>query len=184
MNRLKEKYEKEIVPALQKEFEYKNKLAVPRLTKITVNIGLGRSLSDSKFTDVAVDTLTRITGQKPVLTRARKSISNFKIREGMAVGAKVTLREDRMYDFLDKLMNIALPRVRDFRGVGMKTVDSHGNLNLGFPEHIVFPEIKSDEVESLHGLEVSVSTTAKTREEGVALFTMLGMPFKQPNKKK
>ena len=183
MNRLKEKYNKEILPALQEKFEYKNKLAVPKLSKITINIGLGKSLQDSTFTDTAVNTLTRISGQKPVLTKAKKSISNFKIREGMNVGAKVTLREARMYDFLDKLMNIALPRVRDFRGISPKAVDGQGNLNIGFKEHIVFPEIKSDEVEKLHGLEVSISTTAKNREEGLVLFEALGMPFKKSIKK-
>lgn len=183
MNRLREKYNKEIKPALKEKFGYKNDLAVPKLEKITINIGLGKSLEDAKFTDAAVDTLTRITGQKPVLTKARKSISNFKIREGMVIGAKVTLRQDRMYDFLDKLMNVALPRVRDFRGISRKKVDQQGNLNIGFNEHIVFPEIQSDEVEMIHGLEVAMTTTARNREEGLAFFEGLGMPFKQDNKK-
>ncbi|MBU0732383.1 50S ribosomal protein L5 [Patescibacteria group bacterium] len=182
MNRLREKYNKEIKPALKEKFGYKNDLAVPRLEKVTVNIGLGKSLEDANFTETAVNTLTRITGQKPVLTRARKSISNFKIREGMAVGAKVTLRNDRMYEFLDKLMNVALPRVRDFRGISKKTVDQQGNMNIGFTEHIVFPEIQSDEVEKIHGLEVAMTTSAHNKEEGLALFEAMGMPFKQDNK--
>lgn len=182
MNRLRKKYIEEIRPALKEEFGLKNDLAVPRLEKITVNVGLGKSLEDPKFTETAVDTLVRITGQKPVMTRAKKSISNFKIRQGMAVGAKTTLRNDRMYDFLDKLLNIALPRVRDFRGISKKTVDGQGNMNIGFSEHIVFPEIKSDEVERLHGLEVAMTTTAKDREQGLALFSALGMPFKNSKK--
>ena len=183
MNRLKAKYEKEVMPKLLEQFGYKNKMAVPKLEKITINIGLGKSLQDAKFIDTAVDTLSRISGQKPVLTKAKKSISNFKIRQGMTVGAKVTLRNERMYDFLDRLINIALPRVRDFRGINRKTVDQQGNLNIGFTEHIVFPEIKSDEVEKIHGLEVSATTTAKNYEEGITLLEGLGIPFKKDNKK-
>ena len=183
MNRLKEKYDKEIIPKLMEQFGYKNKMAVPKLEKITINVGLGKSLQDAKFTDVAVNTLTRITGQKPVLTKAKKSISNFKIRQGMTLGAKVTLRGDRMYDFLDRLINIAMPRVRDFRGIKRKAVDQQGNLNIGFIEHIVFPEIKSDDVEKLHGLEVSATTSTKNYEEGIALLEELGIPFKKDNKK-
>ncbi|MFA6553218.1 MAG: 50S ribosomal protein L5 [Patescibacteria group bacterium] len=177
--RLKAKYFKLVVPAMEKRFGYKNVMAVPRLTKVVLNSGVGKSLKDDKFIDAVVNTLTRISGQKPMLARAKKSISAFKIRQGMTVGVMVTLRGNRMYDFVDKLMNVALARVRDFQGVNPKGVDEHGNLTIGFKEHIVFPEIRSDEVERIHGLEVCLTTNAKSKEEGLELFTLLGFPFKK-----
>ncbi|MFA5021631.1 MAG: 50S ribosomal protein L5 [Patescibacteria group bacterium] len=177
MSRLQEQYQKKIIPALKEKFSYKNNLAVPRVEKVVINIGTGQGLRDAKFNEVAENTLLRITGQRPVKTAAKKSISNFKIREGLIVGMMVTLRGKRMYDFLDKLVNVTLPRVRDFRGLDAKNVDQKGNLNLGFREHISFPEIKSDEIEKVHGLQISVVTTAKTREEGLELLKYLGFPF-------
>ncbi len=183
MNRLKEKYLKEIRAQLKKDLALGNDLAVPRLEKIVLNVGLGKGLTDAKFKETVLNTLVRITGQKPVTTLAKKAISNFKIKQGMVVGAKVTLRGERMYDFLDKMINIALPRVRDFRGISPRSVDQKGNLNIGFKENIVFPEIKSDEVEHLHGLEVAVITTAGNKENGRKLFNLLGLPFfKEDNK--
>ncbi len=175
--RLKQKYHKEIVPTLIKEFGYQNILAVPKLVKTTINVGLGKSLTDPKLVEVATSTLTRITGQKPILRHAKKSISNFKIRQGMTIGLQVTLRGVRMYEFLDKLFNVSLPRVRDFRGVKLTALDQQGNLTVGFKEHIVFPEIKSDEVESIHGLEISITTTAKDNQKGRRLFELLGVTF-------
>ncbi len=177
--RLKELYKKEIVPAMQKKFGYKNKMAVPKISKVVLNVGLGRGLKDKKYEELVENTLVRITGQKPVKTKAKKSISNFKIREGMVVGMKVTLRGNRMYDFMDKLVNITFPRVRDFRGISPKAVDKMGNLSLGFKENIAFPEIQSDEVDTLHPLEVVITTTSKSREEGLELLTLIGLPFKQ-----
>lgn len=162
---------------MEAKFGYKNNMAVPKITKVVINVGTGHGLKDAKFNEAVENTLIRITGQQPVKTAAKKSISNFKIREGLIVGMMVTLRGKRMYDFLDKLINIALPRVRDFRGLNPKSVDPKGNLNIGFREHISFPEIKSDEIEKIHGLQVSVVTTAKTRDEGVELLTLLGFPF-------
>lgn len=176
---LKEKYIKEAIPSMKKEFGYKNILAIPKIEKVTLNIGLGRSLNNKEFTNIAERTLIRITGQKPVLTKAKKSISAFKIREGMVVGAKVTLRGKRMYDFLDKLINITFPRVRDFRGIDVtnKYIDKAGTFSYGFKEHIVFPEIKADEVEHIHGLELAISTTAKSKAECYFLLKYLGFPF-------
>lgn len=179
MNRLKEKYLKEIVPVLQKELGLKTIAAVPKLDKIVLNVGLGKSIADPKFKDVVLNTLQQISGQKPVTTTAKKAISNFKIKKGLIVGAKVTLRGERMYDFLDKLVNITLPRLRDFRGIKNEAVDEKGNLNIGFSEHNVFPEMKVDEVEALHGLEVALVTTAGKRESGKRLLTLLGIPFKK-----
>ena len=179
MHRLLEKYKKEIVPALMKEVGYKNNLAVPKLEKVIINVGTGKGLTDSKFNDVVENTLERITGQKPVKVGAKKSISNFKIRQGALVGMIVTLRGRRMYDFVDKLINVTFPRVRDFRGISEKSVDPHGNLNVGFREHVAFPEIKSDEVEQIHGLQVSVVTTARTKDEGLKLLKYLGFPFQK-----
>jgi large subunit ribosomal protein L5 len=179
MTRLAEKYKKEIVPALKKEFGYTNDFEVPKMLKATINSGIGHALKDEKFLDTVVSTLTRISGQKPVLRKAKKSISAFKIRAGMVVGVSVTLRGRRMYDFVDKLINVALARVRDFQGLEPKNVDQNGNLTVGFKEHIVFPEIHSDEVEKIHGLEISISTTASSRAAGLALFTYLGFPFKK-----
>ena len=179
MNRLQEKYKKEILPALKEKLGYKNVLAVPRIEKVVINVGTSKGLTDSKFNEVVENTLQRITGQKPVKAAAKKSISNFKIREGMVVGMVVTLRGTRMYDFIDKLINITFPRVRDFRGIETTTIDPKGNLNVGFKEHIAFPEISSDEVEKIHGLQISVVTTAKTKEEGLELLKFLGFPFKK-----
>jgi len=179
MNALKEKYKKEIIPALKEAFGYRNDLAVPHIEKVCLNVGMGQGLKDKDFKEVVQQTLLRITGQKPVLTKARKSISNFKIREGMVVGAKVTLRKDRMWGFLDKLVNVTFPRVRDFRGISPKIVDRSGNLSIGFKEYLAFPEIKPDEVEKLHGLQITIQTTAKNKEEGMKLFELLGFPFKK-----
>lgn len=176
-NNLLEHYRKQAIPAMQAEFKLKNTLAVPRLLKVVINIGLSQSNKDSKMADVAVKTLNRITGQKPVLTKAKKSISNFKIRQGMVVGAMVTLRGQRMYDFVEKFTRVALPRVRDFRGLSPKSIDAQGNLSVGFKEHLIFPEIRSDEVEAIHGLEVSIATSAKNREQGKKLFELMGFPF-------
>lgn len=175
---LREKYQKEVAEKLKKEYGYANDLAIPRLLKVSLNIGIGKSKDDPKVAETAENTLKRITGQKPVYTLAKKSISAFKIREKMKVGLKVTLRGKRMWDFLEKLINITLPRVRDFRGLEPKAIDRTGNLTIGFKEHLVFPEINSDEVEKLHGLEVSVATTAKNQKEALSLFKHLGFPFK------
>jgi len=162
---------------MQERFKYTNALAVPRMTKVTINVGTGKALQDEKLLDTIVDNITRISGQKTVFTKARKSIAAFKIRSGMTVGVQATLRGNRMYDFIEKLINITLPRVRDFQGINKKSVDANGNLSIGFKEHIAFPEIRSDEVEQIHGLEITITTTAKTHEEGVELFTMFGIPF-------
>lgn len=178
MNRLKEKYKKEVIPAMRKKLGYKNDLAVPKLIKVTINSGTGQALKDDKLLDVVVNTLTRISGQKPVLTKAKKSISTFKIREGDTVGIKVTLRGQRMYDFVDKLINVSLARVRDFQGLERKSIDQSGNLTVGFKEHVAFPEIGSDEVERIHGLEVVITTDARSQEEGLELLLFLGFPFK------
>lgn len=177
MPRLKEHYRTTVAPALASELHLANPLAVPRLIKAVVNVGVGDSLKDPRLLELVEQTLQRITGQKPVRTLAKKSISNFKIRQGLVIGVQVTLRGGRMYDFLDKLINVALPRIRDFRGLPPSSVDDSGNLNVGFREHIVFPEIHSDEVEKIHGLQVSVATTADSREAGLALFQKLGVPF-------
>lgn len=183
MKRLIEQYRSEIVLNLQKEFGYKNVLAVPRLVKISVNIGLSKALKDSKYLEVMTNTLQRISGQRPVKTFARKPISGFDIRQGMIVGLMVTLRKGKMYDFMEKLVRVVLPRVRDFRGVPDYSVDRQGNLALGFREHIVFPEINPDEVEKIHGLEVTINTTAKNQKEGLRLFTLLGIPFRHEKRK-
>ncbi len=176
---LYEKYLKEVRPALMSEGKYKSVMAVPRLTKVVLNVGLGHATKDPKVAETAQKTLARISGQKPVMTLAKKSISNFKIREGQAVGVMVTLRGEKMYSFLEKLIHVAFPRVKDFRGLSPKGIDRHGNLAVGFREHIVFPEIRTDEIESLHGLEVAVVTTAKSRDEGRRLLELLGFPFSQ-----
>ena len=174
---LRQRYEEEVVPALVKEFEYQNPMEVPRLTKITVNIGLGEALTNSKAVDAAVADMTTITGQKPVVTKARRSIAQFKIREGNTIGVKVTLRGQRMWDFLERLTRLALPRIRDFRGVPSKSFDGRGNYSLGLREQLAFPEIDYDKVDRLRGLEMTVVTTAKTDEEGQRLLALLGMPF-------
>lgn len=176
--RLQEKYKKQIVAKLKQDFGYKNNLAVPKLIKAVVNVGFGRNAKEKSFIDNVVGSLVRITGQKPVLTKAKKSISAFKIRQGMVIGAMVTLRGQRLYDFVEKLINITFPRVRDFRGISEKQIDSQGNLMIGFRENISFPEIKADEIEKIHGLEICLVTTAKNRTEGLALFKLMGFPFK------
>lgn len=175
--RLKLKYQKEVVPAMKKKFGYSNDLAVPRLTKAVINVGVGKGLLETGYLDKVVGNLKRITGQKPILTQAKKAISGFKIKQGMVVGAKVTLRQNRMYEFIDKLLNIALPRLRDFRGLASRQFDGAGNYTIGFSEHLTFPEIKADEVELIHGLEVTIATTAKNNEEGQSLLSFLGFPF-------
>jgi large subunit ribosomal protein L5 len=176
---LKERYQKEIVPALQKSLGFDNVMEVPRLQKVVLNIGIGQAQGDAKVLDAAVEDLTTIAGQKPVVTKARKSIANFKLREGVAIGVKVTLRGERMWAFYDRLVNMALPRVRDFRGVSPNSFDGRGNYTLGFNEQLVFPEIQYDSIEQVRGLEVTIVTTARNDEEGRALLQMLGMPFKR-----
>ena len=180
MTDFQKQFEKDVRPAVMKEFGYKNVMAVPTIEKVVLNIGLSKALADKKWIDVAVDILTRITGQKPVLTKAKKSISNFKIREGMVVGAMVTLRGDKMYDFLQKMAQVTFPRMRDFHGLDKKKgFDNHGNYSIGFKEHTVFPEIKSDEVENLHGLEVSIKTTSPNNEQTLFMLQTMGFPFKK-----
>lgn len=179
MNQLQQRYKQDIIPTLQQEFGITNVHAVPAITKVTLNVGVGRAAGDKKVIDGVISTLTRITGQKPVLVKARKSISNFKLRQGTVVGVMVTLRGRRQYDFLEKLIQVALPRVRDFQGISKQSVDAHGNLNIGFKEHLVFPEIRSDEVELVHGLEVAITTTAGQHQSGYRLLELLGIPFKK-----
>lgn len=177
MQSFKEHISKSVLPNVQKALGKSNVLAVPRIVKIVLGVGLNASSKEGKIQDVATSTLERITGQKAVITKARKSISGFKVREGMNVGLQITLRGKRMYDFLYKLINVTLPRMRDFRGISKKSVDANGHLTLGFKEHLVFPEIRSDEVEMLHGLQVTFVTSARKREDSVALFEALGFPF-------
>ncbi len=177
--RLKIRYRKEGVPALMKELGLKNPNEVPRIEKIVVNMGLGEALANNKILESAVDQLGAITGQKPVITRARKSIANFKLRQGQAIGAAVTLRNDRMYEFLDRLINVALPRVRDFKGVSSKAFDGKGNYTLGVREQIIFPEINYDQIEKVKGLNVTIVTTAKNDEQALGLLRHFGMPFRQ-----
>ncbi len=177
--RLQELYKKQILPKLKEKFGYKNNLEAPRLVKVVVNVGFGRHTKEKAYIDNVVNSLSRIAGQKPILTKARKSISSFKVREGMVIGACVTLRGSRMYDFVEKLIHITFPRVRDFRGISEKSADKLGNLTVGFREHLAFPEIKADEVENIFSLEVSLTTNAKTREESLELFRLMGFPFKK-----
>ena len=176
---MKERYQKEVVPALMKSLKLDNVMQTPRIQKVTVNIGLGEAMDNAKALDAAVADLTQITGQKPVVTKARKSIANFKLREGRSIGAKVTLRGERMWSFLDRMMNIALPRVRDFRGVSPDSFDGRGNYTLGFREQLVFPEIEYDKIDKLRGLEVTIVTTAQSDDHGRQLLQMLGMPFRK-----
>jgi len=176
---LKERYQKEIVPALKESLNLKNIMEVPRISKVVVNIGMGEALDNPKALDAAVSDLTSITGQKPVITKARKSIANFKLREGRQIGVRVTLRGERMWAFLDRLMNIALPRVRDFRGISPNSFDGRGNYTLGLREQLVFPEIEYDKIDKLRGLEVTIVTTARTDDEGRQLLQLLGMPFRK-----
>ncbi|MFM9412925.1 50S ribosomal protein L5 [Peptococcus simiae] len=177
MARLKDKYTNDIAPALVKEFGYENVMAIPKLDKVVVNIGLGEAIANPKALDAALEDIAAITGQKPVVTRAKKSIAGFKLREDMPIGVKVTLRGDRMYEFIDRLFNVALPRVRDFRGVSPKSFDGRGNYSLGLREQLIFPEIDFDKVDKVRGMQIAFTTTAKTDEEGKALLTALGMPF-------
>jgi len=175
--RLKEKYQNEMIPLLQEKFAYKSVMEIPKFEKIVINIGLGEAVANTKVLDAAVEDLTLISGQKPIITRAKKSIATFKLREGMPIGAKVTLRGEKMYDFIDKLVNIVLPRVRDFRGVSPKAFDGRGNYSLGLKEQLIFPEIDYEKVDKVRGLEVVFVTTAKTDEEGRELLRLSGMPF-------
>ena len=178
-SRLKEKYINEVVPALMEKFQYKNVMEVPKLEKIVINMGIGDAKDNPKALESAVKELSLITGQKPIVTKAKKSIANFKLRKGMNVGTKVTLRGERMYDFLDKLMNISLPRVRDFRGISPSSFDGRGNYALGIKEQLIFPEIEYDKVDKIRGMDVTFVTTAKTDEEARELLRLLGMPFSQ-----
>lgn len=178
MNRLREIYYKNVIPSLIKEFSYKSIMEVPRVTKITVNIGLGEATTDKKIIDHAVSDLKKITGQKPVVTTARKSIATFKVREGYPIGCKVTLRSALMYDFLDRLITIAIPRIRDFRGISSKAFDGRGNYNMGIKEQIIFPEIEYDKIDALRGMNISITTTAKSDEEACSLLKAFNFPFK------
>jgi large subunit ribosomal protein L5 len=175
--RLKEKYSKEIIPALKEKFQYKSIMQVPKITKIVVNKGIGNAVADKKLVDIGVEELTTITGQKAVQTKAKNSISNFKLREGMPIGARVTLRGDKMYEFLDRLMTIALPRVRDFRGVNEKGFDGRGNYTLGVKEQIIFPEISIDKIKAISGMDITFVTSAQNDEESYELLKAFGMPF-------
>jgi len=179
MPRLKERYKQQVVPAMMDAFGYRNVMEVPRLDKIVVNIGLGEALQDAKALDHAVQDIATITGQRPVVTRARKSIAGFKLREGRAIGVKVTLRGNRMWDFFDRLCNVALPRKRDFRGISPDSFDGRGNYTLGLDEQLVWPEIDYDSIDKVRGMEITIVTTAKTDEEGRELLSLLGMPFRR-----
>ena len=178
MEKLREQYEKEVIPALMKKFEYKSVMKVPRLDKIVINIGLGDTKENPKSLENAMNDLTQITGQRPMITKAKKSIAAFKLREGANVGCKVTLRKDKMYDFANKLFNVALPRVRDFRGVSANSFDGRGNYSMGLKEQLVFPEIEYDKIDKLRGMDIIFVTTAETDEEAKELLKLLGMPFK------
>lgn len=179
MARLKDKYKNEIAPAIAKDFDIKNVMAIPKITKIVVNMGLGEAISNAKLLDAAVEELKSITGQKPVITKAKKSIAAFKLRQGMNIGVMVTLRGDRMYEFLDRLISVALPRVRDFRGVSGKAFDGRGNYTLGVREQLIFPEIDFNKVDKTRGMNISVVTTAKNDEQARALLKAFGMPFRE-----
>jgi large subunit ribosomal protein L5 len=176
--RLKEKFQKEVVPALTERFKYRNPMQVPKIEKVVINMGVGDAVAEPKALDAAVGDLTLIAGQKPVVTRAKKSIANFKIRQGMAIGTKVTLRGNRMYEFLDKLFNVSLPRIRDFRGLPARAFDGRGNYTLGLKEQLIFPEIDYDKIDKVRGMDVVLVTTAKTDEEASELFRLMGMPFR------
>ena len=175
--RLKQRYKDEIAPALIKEFNYANKMQAPRVEKVVLNIGMGEALQDSKALDAAANDLATITGQKPVITRAKRSIANFKIREGNAIGLSVTVRGNRMWEFLDRLLNAVLPRIRDFRGVSPKAFDGRGNFSLGIQEQLIFPEIEYDKIDRVRGMQINIVTTAQSDEEGTRLLELLGMPF-------
>jgi len=178
MSRMKDVYEKEIVPKLIETFKYKNVMEVPKFSKVVLNMGLGEAIQNVKILETATEELKAIAGQRPVITRAKKSIAAFKLREGMPIGCMVTLRQSRMFDFLQKLVNVALPRVRDFRGISPKAFDGRGNYSLGIKEHIIFPEIDYDKIDAIKGLNVSIVTTARTDEEGKELLRLMGMPFR------
>ena len=179
MSRLHETYERSIRPQLMKEFGYANPHEVPRLEKIVINVGMGEAIDNPKLLDGAVQELAAITGQRPVVTRAKKSISNFKLREGMVIGAKVTLRGRRMYEFLDRLVNVSIPRIRDFRGVPTRSFDGRGNYTLGIKEQLIFPEVDYDKVEKVHGMDITIVTTAERDDEALALLAAFGMPFRR-----
>ncbi|MFH1372413.1 MAG: 50S ribosomal protein L5 [bacterium] len=179
MARLKDKYQNEIVPRLMKDGSYSSVMQVPRLRKITVNIGVGEAVQNAKALEAAVADLTSITGRKPIVTRAKKSISNFKLRQGVSIGCAVTLRKDVMYEFIDRLINVAIPRIRDFRGINPKSFDGHGNFNLGLREQLIFPEIDYDKIDKIRGMNISITTTANTDEEAHRLLTEMGMPFRK-----
>jgi large subunit ribosomal protein L5 len=176
---MKETYKKEVFPALKEKFNYSNVMEVPKLEKITINIGLGEAKDNPKLLETAAEELALISGQRPVITKARKSIANFKVREGMAIGTKVTLRGDRMYEFADKFFSIALPRVRDFKGVSRNSFDGRGNYAMGIKEQLIFPEIEYDKIDKIKGMDIVFTTTAKTDEEAMALLELLGMPFER-----
>ena len=178
MARLKEVYKKEIAPALMKQFGYKSNMEVPRITKITLNMGVGEATGDKKILDNAIADMTKISGQKPVITKARKAIAGFKIREGYPIGCMVTLRQERMYEFLDRFVTIALPRVRDFRGISSRAFDGRGNYNIGIKEQIIFPEIEYDKIDAIRGMNISITTTAKNDDEAKALLSAFRFPFK------
>ena len=178
MARLKEHYQKELIPKLMKEFNYKNGMQVPRMQKLLLSMGVGEAIQNIKVLDSALNELMLIAGQKAVTTKAKRSIANFKLRKGMSIGCMVTLRKDKMYEFFDRLVNVALPRVRDFKGVSGKSFDGRGNYSLGIKEQIIFPEIDYDKIDKIKGLNINIVTTAKTDEEGKALLGMLGMPFR------
>jgi large subunit ribosomal protein L5 len=177
--RLKQRYRDVAVPAMMKEFQYKNPMQAPKLVKVVLNVGMGEAISNAKSLDHAADELGKITGQRPVITKAKKSIATFKLREGMPIGCMVTLRRERMYEFLDRFINAALPRIRDFKGVSSKSFDGRGNYTVGIKEQIIFPEIEFDKVDSVHGMDIVIVTTAKTDEEGRALLGHLGMPYRK-----
>ena len=177
MSTMKTLYTNEVAPALFKKFEYKSTMQIPKLDKIVINIGLGEAKENAKVIDAAMSDLTKITGQKPVVTKAKKSIANFKLRQGMPIGVKVTLRGEKMYEFIDRLFNVALPRVRDFRGINPNAFDGRGNYSLGIKEHLIFPEIEYDKIDKIRGMDVIFVTTAKTDEEGRELLTLMGAPF-------
>ena len=177
--RLRQRYHDVIIPALMKEFQYKNPMQAPKLVKVVLNVGMGEAITNAKALDHAADEIGKITGQRPVITRARKSIATFKLREGMPIGCMVTLRRERMYEFLDRFINAALPRIRDFKGVSSKSFDGRGNYTLGIKEQVIFPEIEIDKVDSIHGMDIVIVTTAKTDEEGRALLGHFGMPYRK-----
>ena len=179
MSRLRDRYSKEVAPALAKEFGYKNVMAIPKIEKVVVNMGLGEATANAKIVDTGADEVMRITGQKPVVTRAKKSIAQFKVRKGMPIGTMVTLRGDRMWEFLDRLISIAIPRVRDFRGLNPNSFDGHGNYTFGVTEQLIFPEIDYDKVDATRGMDITIVTTARTDDEGRALLRSFGFPFKR-----